>query len=159
VRTITRINLAGNGIACTFRTAGRAGTRAPGRARIGQDEPVTEPAARPWGAYTVLAEGDGFKVKTIEVHPHQRLSYQRHARRSEHWFVVAGAGVVTLDGKHREVRRGDAVDVPRGAAHRIHNTGSVPLVFVEVQHGDYFGEDDIVRLEDDYGRTPAERPA
>jgi mannose-6-phosphate isomerase len=113
---------------------------------------------RPWGAYTVLTEGDGFKVKTIEVRPEQRLSYQRHARRSEHWFVVAGEGVVTLDGSRLEVRGGDAVDVPRGAAHRIHNTGAVPLVFVEVQHGDYFGEDDIVRLEDDYGRLPGEQP-
>jgi mannose-6-phosphate isomerase len=81
---------------------------------MGQDDPVTEPAVRPWGAYTVLAEGDGFKVKTIEVRPEQRLSYQRHARRSEHWFVVAGEGVVTLDGSRLEVRGGDAVDVPRG---------------------------------------------
>lgn len=114
-----------------------------------------EHAARPWGAYTVLTEGEGFKVKTIEVDPGQRLSYQRHARRSEHWFVVAGEGVVTLDGDRVEVRMGTAVDVPRGTAHRIHNTGAVPLVFVEVQHGDYFGEDDITRLGDDYGRGPA----
>jgi mannose-6-phosphate isomerase-like protein (cupin superfamily) len=126
---------------------------------MGQDDPVTEPAVRPWGAYTVLAEGDGFKVKTIEVRPEQRLSSQRHACRSEHWFVVAGEGVVTLDGSRLEVRGGDAVDVPRGTAHRIHNTGTVPLVFVEVQHGDYFGEDDIVRLEDDYGRLPGEQRA
>ena len=113
---------------------------------------MNEPAARPWGTYTVLAEGECFKVKTIEVRPEQRLSYQRHARRSEHWFVVAGEGVVTLDGNRVEVRTGDAVDVPQGTAHRIHNTGVVPLVFVEVQHGDYFGEDDITRLDDDYGR-------
>jgi mannose-6-phosphate isomerase-like protein (cupin superfamily) len=131
---------------------------------MGQDGPLTEPATRPWGTYTVLAQGEGFKVKTIEVHPGQRLSYQRHSRRSEHWFVVAGDGVVTLDGTRLEVRRGDAVDVPRGAAHRIHNTGRVPLVFVEVQHGDYFGEDDIVRLDDDYGRSrpdrsPGDQPA
>jgi mannose-6-phosphate isomerase len=122
---------------------------------IGQDGQVNEPAARPWGSYTVLAEGESFKVKTIEVRPQQRLSYQRHARRSEHWFVVAGEGVVTLDGNRVEVRAGDAVDVSRGTAHRIHNTGVVPLVFVEVQHGDYFGEDDITRLDDDYGRGPA----
>lgn len=113
---------------------------------------MSEHQERPWGSYTVIAEADGYKVKTIEVRPAQRLSYQRHARRSEHWFVVAGGGVVTLDGGTTEVRPGDAVDVPRGAAHRIHNTGPVPLVFVEVQHGDYFGEDDIVRLDDDYGR-------
>jgi mannose-6-phosphate isomerase len=114
---------------------------------------VTDRAERPWGAYTVLAEAGDFKVKTIEVQPGQRLSYQQHKRRSEHWFVVAGSGVVTLDGRDRQVQRGDAVDVPVGVAHRVHNTGPVPLVFVEVQHGDYFGEDDIVRLDDDYGRS------
>ena len=90
---------------------------------IGQDGQVTDHADRPWGAYTVLTEGEDFKVKTIEVRPGQRLSYQRHARRSEHWFVVSGAGVVTLDGELTEVQRGDTVDVPTGVAHRIHNTG------------------------------------
>jgi mannose-6-phosphate isomerase len=124
-----------------------------------QDGRMVARDERPWGAYNVLAEGDGFKVKTIEVRPAQRLSYQRHARRSEHWFVVAGEGAVTLDGHRTGVRRGDAVDVPRGAAHHIENTGPDPLVFVEVQHGDYFGEDDIVRLDDDYGRLAPERPA
>jgi len=114
---------------------------------------VTEQSQRPWGSYHVIAEGGDFKVKTIEVHPSRRLSYQQHARRAEHWFVVAGEGVVTLDGEELPVRRGSAVDVPVGAAHRVHNTGPVPLVFVEVQQGDYLGEDDIVRLEDDYGRT------
>ena len=118
---------------------------------------MIEHADRPWGTYTVLSEAEDFRVKTIEVRPGQRLSYQRHSRRSEHWFVVSGEGVVTLDGNSVKVRRGDAVDVPLGAAHRIQNTGSVPLVFVEVQHGDYFGEDDIVRLDDDYGRSPLER--
>ena len=113
---------------------------------------MSEHANRPWGSYTVLTEGEGFKVKTIEVLPAQRLSYQRHSRRSEHWFVVAGQGAVTLDGREIAVQRGDAVDVPSGTAHRIRNTGPAPLVFVEVQHGDYFGEDDIVRLDDDYGR-------
>lgn len=126
---------------------------------IGQDGRVIEHADRPWGAYTVLAEAEDFKVKTLEVQPGRRLSYQRHSRRSEHWFVVGGDGVVTLDGNTIAVRRGDAVDIPIGTAHRIQNTGSVPLVFVEVQHGDYFGEDDIVRLEDDYGRLPLERPS
>ena len=108
---------------------------------------------RPWGSYTVLDEGDGHKVKRISVLPGRRLSYQRHERRAEHWFVVAGRGVVTLDGRDVEVGAGNAVDVPRTAAHRIHNTGDLPLVFIEVQHGDYFGEDDIVRLEDDFGRA------
>ncbi len=120
---------------------------------------MTEHADRPWGSYAVLTEGADFKVKTIEVRPSHRLSYQQHSRRAEHWFVVAGEGVVTIDGEDTSVRRGDAVDVPVGAAHRIHNTGSVPLVFVEVQQGDYLGEDDIVRLDDDYGRLPPAGPA
>ncbi|MBF6189700.1 phosphomannose isomerase type II C-terminal cupin domain [Nocardia implantans] len=120
---------------------------------------MTESSQRPWGSYTILTEGDGFKVKTIEVHPGRRLSYQKHARRAEHWFVVAGEGLVTLDGDTVEVRTGEAIDIPLGAAHRIHNTGPTPLVFVEVQHGDYFGEDDIVRLEDDYGRSETNQPA
>ncbi len=114
---------------------------------------MTEHSERPWGSYTVLTEGDSFKVKTLEVHPGRRLSYQKHARRSEHWFVVTGEGIVTLDGVDVPVHRGSTIDVGLGVAHRIHNTGSRPLVFVEVQHGDYFGEDDIVRLEDDYGRS------
>ena len=114
---------------------------------------MTEHTERPWGGYTVLAEGGDFKVKTIEVHPGQRLSYQRHSRRAEHWFVVRGEGMVTLDGTDIKVRRGNTVNVGLGAAHRIRNTGPDPLVFVEVQHGDYFGEDDIVRLDDDYGRV------
>ena len=118
---------------------------------------MIEHVDRPWGIYTVLAEAENFKVKTLEVHPGQRLSYQRHSRRSEHWFVVGGAGVVTLDGKTIDVRRGDAVDVPLGTPHRIQNIGPVPLVIVEVQHGDYFGEDDIVRLDDDYGSLPQEQ--
>jgi mannose-6-phosphate isomerase len=110
---------------------------------------------RPWGAYTVLDEAPGYKVKRIEVHPGGRLSYQRHARRAEHWFVVAGEAQVTVDGRARDIAAGDAVDVPRGAAHRIANVGTGPLVFVEVQRGDYFGEDDIERLADDYGRHGA----
>ena len=133
----------------------RRGLLARAHRPIGQDVLVTEleHSERPWGSYTVLSAGDTFKIKTIEVHPSQRLSYQKHARRAEHWFVVAGEGVVTLDGADVAVKPGQAVDVGLGVAHRIHNTGSEPLVFVEVQHGDYFGEDDIVRLEDDYGRS------
>ena len=110
---------------------------------------------RPWGSYTVLADTDSHKVKRLEVLPGKRLSYQRHQHRSEHWFVVEGAGVVTLDGREVTVAAGEAIDVPVGTAHRIANPGDVPLVFVEVQHGDSFGEDDIVRLDDDYGRAPA----
>lgn len=108
---------------------------------------------RPWGGFCVLEDASGHKVKRLVVQPRRRLSYQRHARRAEHWFVVRGQGVVTLDGQLTPVAEGQAVDIPRGAAHRIENTGSSDLVFIEVQHGDYFGEDDITRLEDDYGRA------
>jgi mannose-6-phosphate isomerase len=107
---------------------------------------------RPWGRYDVLDEGPHHKVKTITVKPGARLSYQRHTRRSEHWVVVQGEGVVTLDGVERTLAPGDTVDVPVGAAHRMANRGAEQLVFVEVQRGDYFGEDDIERLEDDFGR-------
>jgi mannose-6-phosphate isomerase len=109
---------------------------------------------RPWGNYTVLDEATDYKVKRITVLAGKRLSYQRHARREEHWFVVHGAGRVTLEGEESNVFPGAAVDVPVGAAHRIANTGEIqPLIFIEVQRGNYFGEDDIVRLEDDYGRA------
>jgi mannose-6-phosphate isomerase len=108
---------------------------------------------RPWGDYLVLGDEDDHKVKRITVTPGHRLSYQRHARRSEHWFVVAGAGVVTLDGVDHPVGPGHAIDIPAGTAHRVTNPGGDQLVFIEVQHGDYFGEDDITRLEDDYGRS------
>ena len=113
---------------------------------------MDDESVRPWGHYTVLADADDHKVKTIVVTPGSRLSYQRHQHRAEHWFIVAGAGVVTLDGDDRPVGPGDAVDVAMGQAHRISNTGKEPLVFVEVQHGRSFAEDDIERLEDDYGR-------
>jgi mannose-6-phosphate isomerase len=108
---------------------------------------------RPWGNYTVLEDAPSHKVKRIVVHAGRRLSYQQHERRSEHWFILEGDGVVTLDGDPVVVCAGHAVDVPAGTAHRIENTGDRDLVFIEVQHGDYFGEDDIVRLEDDFGRA------
>lgn len=108
---------------------------------------------RPWGTFEVLDDQQGYKVKRMTVDPGQRLSYQRHARRAEHWVVVEGLAVVTLDGAPNELRVGDSIDIPLGAAHRVENPGEAALVFVEVQTGDYFGEDDIVRLEDDYGRT------
>ena len=108
---------------------------------------------RPWGGYEVLSDAPTHKVKRLTVEPGQRLSYQRHARRAEHWFVVSGEGVVTLDGLEHPVAPGTAIDIPVGAAHRVASTGTEPLVFVEVQHGSSFGEDDIERLEDDYGRV------
>ena len=110
---------------------------------------------RPWGSYEVLVDAPDHKVKSIVVKPGKRLSYQKHARRSEHWFIVRGSGTVTLNDNPVPVAPGTAVDIELGASHRIENTGGVDLVFVEVQHGDYFGEDDIVRLEDDFGRAGA----
>jgi mannose-6-phosphate isomerase-like protein (cupin superfamily) len=108
---------------------------------------------RPWGYYRVLLDEPAQKVKMIVVYPHRRLSLQRHRRRAEHWFVVAGAGLVTRNDQEIAVASGQAVDIPRGAWHRMHNPGSENLRFIEVQTGDYFGEDDIERAEDDYGRV------
>lgn len=108
---------------------------------------------RPWGSYEVLLDEPDHKVKQLLVRPGKRLSYQQHARRSEHWFLVRGTGVVTLDDERIDVGPGCAVDIALGTSHRIENTGTDDLVFVEVQHGEYFGEDDIIRLEDDFGRA------
>jgi mannose-6-phosphate isomerase len=108
---------------------------------------------RPWGSYTVIDEGSDYKVKRIEVLGNKRLSYQRHKFRGEHWYVVAGTGTVTLDGQDHEVKVGEAIDIPQGAAHRMANHGETLLVFIEVQRGSYLGEDDIERLQDDFGRS------
>ncbi len=107
----------------------------------------------PWGRWEVLREELKFKVKRIEIKPGYRLSYQKHLRRKEHWVVVMGNALVTLDGKDYELKEGMSINIPRNSAHRIGNPGDEPLVFIEVQQGDYFGEDDIIRLEDDYGRA------
>lgn len=109
---------------------------------------------RPWGNYTVLDEGEDFKVKRIEVLPEKRLSYQRHSRRAEHWYVVRGIAKVTLNGSEFLVKKGEAIDIPIQTAHRVENPHAENmLIFIETQTGDYFGEDDIERLEDDFGRT------
>lgn len=107
---------------------------------------------RPWGSYVVLAEGDHHKVKRITVYPGRRLSLQRHRYRAEHWFVLQGNAVVTLNGEEHAVTKGQFLDIPQGALHRIFNRGEGNLVFIEIQTGSYFGEDDIERIEDDYGR-------
>ncbi|HYE16111.1 MAG TPA: phosphomannose isomerase type II C-terminal cupin domain [Pyrinomonadaceae bacterium] len=112
---------------------------------------------RPWGSFTVLDEGRTYKVKRIEVLAGKRLSYQRHARRAEHWMVVEGEARVTLDGEDILLRVGETVDIPVGTAHRIGNAGPDALVFIEIQRGDYLGEDDITRLEDDFGRIEEAR--
>ena len=109
---------------------------------------------RPWGNYTVLDdEMFDHQVKRIVVLPGKRLSYQTHAKRAEHWFIVDGDATVVLDGKEYELGPGKSIDIAIGQAHRCENRGTKPVVFIEVQHGTYFGEDDIVRLEDDFGRV------
>lgn len=108
---------------------------------------------RPWGSYEVLGEHKNtFKVKRIEVKSGHKLSYQLHKHRDEHWVIVAGKARVTLDGSLRELKAGDHIYIKAGEAHRIENTGDDLMEFVEVQLGSYLGEDDIVRLSDDYGR-------
>jgi mannose-6-phosphate isomerase len=116
-------------------------------------QPSPETDRRPWGEYRVLAEDGDWKVKRIDVNVGQRLSYQKHERRSEHWVVVAGRARVTLDGSERELEVGDTIDIPAGTAHRVESCGRGPLTFIEIQRGEYLGEDDIERLEDDYGRS------
>ncbi|NIQ37959.1 MAG: cupin domain-containing protein [Proteobacteria bacterium] len=111
---------------------------------------------KPWGSYTVLEGADSYKVKRIEVFPGHRLSYQKHEKRAEHWMVVGGRARVTINGRDVNLSEGRAIDIPRGAVHRIANPGTDLLTFIEIQTGDYFGEDDIVRLEDDYDRTEVE---
>ena len=113
-----------------------------------------EYSERPWGSYTVLDDDEpDHKVKRLVVHPGKRLSYQRHSQRAEHWFIVSGTATVTLDGVVTEVPAGGSIDIPLEGAHRVANDGHDDVVLIEVQHGTYFGEDDIVRLEDDFGRV------
>ena len=124
----------------------------------GGDAQVNDPeySERPWGSYTVLSDdAPDHKVKRLVVHPGKRLSYQRHSQRAEHWFIVSGTAKVTLDGTVTEVHPGESIDIPMEGAHRIANEGDSDVVLIEVQHGTYFGEDDIVRLEYDYGRVEA----
>jgi mannose-6-phosphate isomerase len=108
---------------------------------------------RPWGSWHVLDQGDGYKVKRIEVQPHCRLSYQTHAHRAEHWVIVSGKATCLVDGVSVIAGPGQSIDVEVGQAHRITNDQDEWLVIVEVQTGRYTEEDDIVRLEDDYGRS------
>lgn len=125
-----------------------------GRSDVGGGEhPVElESAHRPWGSWHVIDVAPGYKIKRIHVNPGCRLSYQRHEHRSEHWVVVRGIATCTIDGEVCVAGPAHSVDVPQGAKHRLANEGTEELVIVEVQHGGYTGEDDIVRLEDDYGR-------
>ena len=110
-------------------------------------------SARPWGAYRILCEEDRFKIKRIVITPGKRLSLQYHHHRSEHWIVVRGTALVEIDGKERFVHEGESVFIPKSARHRLGNPGKVELEIVEIQGGEYLGEDDIVRLDDDFKRV------
>ena len=109
---------------------------------------------RPWGKFEILIDSDYCKVKRITVYPGGRLSYQYHYKRSEIWTVVSGIATITLDDKIKSYHYGESILIPQGTKHRVENKESMDedLVFIEVQHGTYFGEDDIVRIEDDYNR-------
>ena len=107
---------------------------------------------RPWGYFRVIGDEPGFKVKKIVIYPGKRLSLQRHRRRSEHWYILSGTVIVTRDGENLRMAPGQSADIPVGAAHRAENPGGENAELIEIQTGEYFGEDDIERIEDDYGR-------
>jgi mannose-6-phosphate isomerase len=111
-----------------------------------------ERTERPWGWYETVSEVPGNKVKRIRVHPGQKLSLQKHHQRAEHWVVVVGTATVTVGEQVLQMQPGQHIDIALGAVHRLANTGTGPVEILEVQFGDYLGEDDIVRLQDDYGR-------
>jgi len=126
--------------------------------RIAQDNgtgvhPVGEEVVRPWGSFEGLGLGAGYQVKRLKVLPGETLSLQRHRHRDEHWVVVSGAPVAVRDGEEHPLKAGDHILIPVGAVHRIHNPGEQAAEVVEVQLGDYLGEDDIERFEDVYGRA------
>jgi len=112
---------------------------------------------RPWGSFTVLDEGPGYKIKRIVVLPKHRLSLQMHYHRSEHWIVVAGTAKVTCGNEERLITTNQSTYVPPCTKHRLENPGVIPLVIIEVQNGQYLGEDDIVRFSDDYARATGEQ--
>ncbi len=113
---------------------------------------VSATELRPWGAFTILEEGPGYKIKRIEVNPNHRLSLQMHHHRSEHWIVISGIAKVTCGDEEIMLSHNQSTYVPRFTSHRLENPGRVPLVLIEVQNGEYLGEDDIVRFDDDYAR-------
>ena len=111
-----------------------------------------EKEKRPWGRFFVLHNRPNYKIKRIEVEPSRRLSYQFHNKRSETWVIVSGEATVTLDGNTKKYQVGETVLIPQGSKHRVENQKDLLLVFIEIQTGSYFGEDDIIRIEDDYNR-------
>lgn len=114
---------------------------------------VLEISERPWGKYQVLLTSASSQVKEITVNAGSRLSYQTHQKRAEHWFITQGPAIVTIDGVTKTLQVGESIDIPIGVAHRMAAPDTNAVSFIEVQTGTYFGEDDIVRLEDDFGRS------
>ncbi|MBA3921023.1 MAG: cupin domain-containing protein [Nostocaceae cyanobacterium] len=114
---------------------------------------VTATELRPWGSFTILEEGRDYKIKRIEVKPGHRLSLQMHHHRSEHWIVVSGTAKVVCGEKEILLHNNQSTYVPQCTSHRLENPGVIPLVLIEVQNGEYLGEDDIIRFQDDYSRT------
>ncbi|MEA5576884.1 phosphomannose isomerase type II C-terminal cupin domain [Anabaena sp. UHCC 0451] len=108
---------------------------------------------RPWGSFTVLEEGRGYKIKRIEVKPGHRLSLQMHHHRSEHWIVVSGTAKVVCGESEVLLSNNQSTYVPQCTVHRLENPGVIPLILIEVQNGEYLGEDDIIRYQDDYARS------
>jgi mannose-6-phosphate isomerase len=118
----------------------------------GEAQPSHERSITPWGFWQVLEEGHGYKVKRLYIHPGHRLSYQKHQQREETWMIASGEALVVVDGNEHRLRAGETIHIPRTSAHRIGNPTDAALIFLEVQQGSYFGEDDIERLQDDYKR-------
>ncbi|MDR0423415.1 MAG: phosphomannose isomerase type II C-terminal cupin domain [Rickettsiales bacterium] len=114
---------------------------------------MEEVVVRPWGTYQTILRGTTFQVKRIVVNPKSKLSLQSHEHRSEHWIVVEGVGTITLNEDAIIASRDKHVYIPLGAIHRMSNDTDEPVVFIEIQNGDYLGEDDIKRYEDIYGRN------
>lgn len=133
LQTVSEPSLATSALAATLATAGTTDLR-------------------PWGSFTILDEGPGYKIKRIEVKPGHRLSLQMHYHRSEHWIVVSGTARVTCDDQVITLCSNQSTYVPQTKTHRLENPGVIPLVVIEVQNGEYLGEDDIVRFQDDYVR-------
>lgn len=128
-------------------------TKTSSLAQSPSSQTVAATELRPWGSFTTLEEGIGYKIKRIEVNPGHRLSLQMHHHRSEHWIVVSGTAKVTC-GEHEEIIfANQSTYVPQCTSHRLENPGVIPLILIEVQNGEYLGEDDIIRFQDDYART------
>jgi mannose-1-phosphate guanylyltransferase/mannose-6-phosphate isomerase len=108
---------------------------------------------RPWGSFQILSEAEDYKSKLITVNPGEQLSYQSHTKRAEHWIVISGQAEVVLDDEVIKLKGGEHIFIPQGAKHRMRNPGKIPMQFVEVQTGTYFGEDDIKRFQDNYNRV------